>query len=64
MYAIHSHYGILYEVGELSTYLCEMNLIVRLSSTLVYEWVSPTRRREYINIYLYISNIVLMYSYL
>jgi len=51
VYAIHSHYGILYGVGELSTYLCEMANF--LSSTLVYEWVPPTRQREYINVYLY-----------
>jgi hypothetical protein len=45
--------------GELSIYLCGMNLIVRLSSTLVYEWVYATRQKEYINVYIILSLRVL-----
>ena len=36
--------------GELSIYLCGMNLIVQLLSTLVYEWVYATRQKEYIDV--------------
>ena len=55
--------------GELSIYLCGMNLIVRLSSTLVYEWVYATRQKEYINVYIiiiiksFIWSLVYKYNY-
>ena len=51
MYAIHSHYGILYEVGELSTYLCDMNFF---GHSLWFMNGIPNTAEERILIFIYI----------
>jgi hypothetical protein len=61
--AIHSHYGILYEAGELGIYLCGMNWIVQLSSTLVYDGYLQ-HGKESILILLFIFSIRMLFCIL